>query len=137
MTVLPQPRFASFPLFTLAGALALGVVANFYFPVSRTTLLFIAILTAASTVFVAWLTFAKHQTAGTALVVFLHFLAGFSLSASESLSQSPNRLARFVNSGEPVEITGVIERQPERAPDRFYLFLARNASGLRVSKARF
>jgi len=124
MTVLPQPRFASFPLFTLAGALAVGVVANSYFPVSRTTLLFFAILTAASIGFVAWLTFAKYQTAATALVVFLHFLAGFSLSASESLTQSPNRLARFVNSDEPVEITGVIERQPERAPDRFYLLLS-------------
>ena len=124
MTELPQPRFSRFPLFILAAAFAFGIVGNSYFPVSRTTLLLIVILTAASTVFVAWLTFAKHQTAATALVVFLYFLAGFSLSASESLAQSSNRLARFVNSGEPVEITGVIERQPERAPDRFYLLLS-------------
>src|SRR5262249_19144819 len=124
MAKLPQPRFSSFPLFILAGAFAVGVVTNSYFPVSRTTLLFVAILTAASTLIVAWCTFAQRLTAVTVSVVFLHFLAGFSLSAAESLTQSSNRLARFVNSGEPVEITGVIERQPERAPDRFYLLIS-------------
>ncbi len=79
--------------------------------------------------------YAKRKHALATLLITLAFLsAGASLSVIEKRSVSQNRVQRFfeegaIHSGEPVELTGVLESAPESAPDGFYL-------SLRVEKLR-
>src|SRR5207253_11514700 len=63
------------------------------------------------------------------------FCAGLVLSLSESRSVGSGRIARMYDEGiiapgEPVELTGILQGQPEPAPESFYLTL-------RAEKIRF
>ena len=53
---------------------------------------------------------------------------GYLLALVEARSVSPNRIVRMFERGElrsdePVEVSGIIQGQPEAAPDGFYLTL--------------
>lgn len=72
----------------------------------------------------------NEKTLGVATVCVLvaALLLGWTLAAVERTRIPANHLKRLLNEGtlavgEPVEITGVLERDPEVAPERWYLFL--------------
>src|SRR5713101_2420609 len=145
MAALPQGRLAPSPLFVLAAAISAGILAGHYFALQSKSIL---ILTIAVSVAVALLSFVlisrrKPRPASLFLVVAF-FCAGTVLSLNENRPVAANRIARMYNEGliaarEPVELTGIVQGQPEAAPDGFYLTLRaesirfkgteRNASG--------
>jgi competence protein ComEC len=128
------------PLAQLAAAFALGVLAEFYLAVPLPLLVSPA---AAATLFAAVILL-KHGarrpvnerllSLATVLVMVAALLLGWTLASIERTRVPADQLRRLLNEGtlavgEPVEITGVLEREPEFAPDRLYLFL-------RVEKVR-
>lgn len=128
----PQP-FALHPLAQLAGAFAMGVLAALYLPIGLAWLSSIA----AATTLLAAVTFlvnSKGQVAknGLGFATILGMLAvlflGATLAASEKNRLPANQLRSLIEQGtiavgEPVELTGVLERDPEIAPERMYLQL--------------
>jgi competence protein ComEC len=79
--------------------------------------------------------FRRKHTYASVFICLAFFCAGAGLAAIEKRSVRADRVQRLydegvIASGDPVELTGVLERQPEPAPDGFYLTL-------RVEKLRF
>lgn len=133
---LPQP-FAAHPLTLLAAAFALGILGETYFVISLSLLLSLAMLTTmvAATLF-AKQSFSKQiqlrDQPGSRALTLLVFVAplflGWSLASIERTEVPGNRVRRLLHEGivkvgEPVELTGVLERDPESAPERLYLSL--------------
>ncbi|MEP6707496.1 MAG: ComEC/Rec2 family competence protein [Pyrinomonadaceae bacterium] len=74
------------------------------------------------------LTSKKRVAAGPGLIVLSFFCAGIAVATVGSRRAATDSVAEFyekgwVASGEPVELTGVLEREPEAAPESFYLTL--------------
>lgn len=135
--------FAAHPLAQLAAALALGVLTEMYFVVPLALLVSLA---ASATLFavVTLLRRQKRLSVATGFVTVAALLLGWTLASIERNRVPGDQLKRLLNEGtlrvgEPVEVTGVLERDPEIAPERLYLFLRvekvrsrgreRNASG--------
>jgi competence protein ComEC len=84
----------------------------------------------------AVLTFARRRQTTAALLLAPAFLClGAALALVEKTSIAADRVRKFyddeqIASGEPVEVTGLLKRQPEPASDGFYLSL--NVQKLRV-----
>jgi ComEC/Rec2-related protein len=125
MTSIPHKQsFSSHPLVALASALAAGVLLARVAPLPLApSIIFAALVTTLA--FVASL---KRKDALVAwLVVFAFVCAGAVLGSSEvRASKSESRLRNFyergvVAPGEPVELTGTLERAPEIAPDAVVL----------------
>lgn len=123
-----QPRaqaFAAHPLAQLAAAFALGVLGAVYFvgPLSR------LISIAAFTTLLAFTALLrKNMSVATLFVTVATLFLGSSLATIEKNKVPANQLRRLIGEGtilvgEPVELTGVLERDPELAPERMYLFL--------------
>jgi competence protein ComEC len=146
-------RFAAHPLAQLAAVFALGIVGETYIAVPLLVVLAIATLTtvAATTAFL-YKAFVenpasnktqkslrrKFSVPGT-LVIAATLLLGWSLASIEKTKVSANQLKRLLDEGslrvgEPVELTGVLERDPELAPQRFYLSLRMERIRLRSSE---
>ncbi|MFN2491349.1 MAG: ComEC/Rec2 family competence protein [Pyrinomonadaceae bacterium] len=116
-------RFAAYPLSELAAAFAVGVVCErcialpTLFPVSiaaLTTLFAIVLL--------------KHRGLATVFVIVAVFFLGSALAALEKYEVPANQLSRLITEGrigvgEPIELTGVLVREPEHARDRLYIFM--------------
>jgi competence protein ComEC len=126
--VQPRPqRFALNPLAQLAVAFALGVVCATYLPFRLAWLLTIAVaatLLAATALLIT----RKRRRLATALVLFAMLFIGATLASIEKNRIPHNQLRSLIEKGsvvvgEPVELTGVLERDPEIAPDRLYLQL--------------
>lgn len=143
MVHLPQARFASSPLFTLAAATSSGILAGHYVTLQSKSILILTISVGFTLWSVALISRRKLRSASILLVVAF-LAAGFALSIIENRPIAPYRVARMYDSGllapaEPVELTGIVQGQPEAAPDGFYLNLRaestrfkgteRNASG--------
>lgn len=133
--------FAAHPLAQLAAAFVLGVLAEMYFVVP----LAVVISLAASATLSAVVILLKRSSGrkieseraegherefGVATVVVLvsALLLGWTLAAIERTRVPANQLRRMLNEGtlavgEPLEVTGVLKRDPETAPERLYLFL--------------
>jgi competence protein ComEC len=117
--------FAAQPLAQLASAFALGVLSAAYFEVRLSLWLLIA----AFTTLLAVAAVAKKKLAiATSLVLVTTLLLGSSLAAIDKNKLPANQLKRLVSEGkifvgEPVELTGTLERDPELASDGIYLFL--------------
>jgi competence protein ComEC len=123
-------RCAMQPLAQLATVFAAGVFAAAYVSISLSQLLVGTVLTT-SLAIVAMVY--RRQSAATRLVIFAVGLTGFAL-AVQSAHVPATQLRSLLDSGaivpgEPVEITGVLERNLEFAPERLYL-------QLRVEKTR-
>src|SRR5882672_1195524 len=133
---------AAHPLAQLAAALAMGILAATYFVVPLS--LFVSIAAIATILAVTALLCRRMKLAALLVTVAVLFL-GASLTAIEKNNVPPNRLKRLLTErtttagtvgegtivvGEPVELTGVLERDPEVAPERLYLFV-------QVQKIRF
>ncbi len=127
-----QPAFLPHPLAVLAASFALGVlVARF------TSLPFKPVLVCGAVCSLAAVyNYAKGLTLSAGLLLALAFCwVGATLMLLEKESVTAGRAQRLyadgtIKSGEPVEVTGVLERAPEAAPDGFYLTLG-------VEKLRF
>ncbi len=132
----PGPQsFAAQPLAQLAAAFASGVLAEMYFVIP---LVWLIVFGVAATLG-AGVILVKHckarrrdnertLNAATVLVTMTALLLGWSLAAVARTGAPADQLKRLLNEGtpavgEPVEITGVLERDPEVAPARLYLFL--------------
>lgn len=129
MSAPQQGRFASSPLFVLAVAMSTGILVGHYVALQSKSIL---ILTITGSVGIALLSLAltlERKLRPAPLFLVIAFLAaGFVLSLIENRPMAPHRLARMydegtIASGEPVEISGIIQGQPEAAPDSFYLSL--------------
>jgi competence protein ComEC len=124
-----QGRFASSPLLVLAVAISAGILAGHYLPVQSKSILIISITIGVAVTLLAIARISKKKIASASLFLVIAFVAaGFALSLIENRPIPPDRLARLydegtISSGEPVEITGIVQGQPEVAPDGFYLTL--------------
>jgi competence protein ComEC len=119
-TKLQQQAFL-YPLTQLAAAFAGGVLAGWYVAA------WISILLAAicSLVAIAFVIKGSQRFAG-AFVTIAFLFSGATLASLERENIASDRLKRLlddgsISSGEPVEITGVLEREPEVARQRLYL----------------
>src|SRR6266478_7418233 len=126
MSGLPQTRIANNPLVALALSLAVGIFVFQYFDRPR---LMIVFGVAAVVLFsiAAALVFRRGSPIAIAFLLVAFVGTGYLLALVEARSVSPNRIVRMFERGElsdePVEVSGVIQGQPEAAPDAFYLTL--------------
>lgn len=133
MPTLPhRPTFSAFPLAVLAAALASGVLLAR--PSSVPLAVCVTLTALASTLALFASLKAKHAFASR-LVVAAFVFAGSLLASVEARSERSETLLRsfyergLVVRGQPVELTGVLERAPEIAPDALVLSL--RVEGLR------
>jgi competence protein ComEC len=133
----PAQPFAMQPLAQLATAFGLGVLAASYSGVSVSRL----ISSAGGATILALLVVVKSEKGArsnrdvngvrlvaTLFVVLATFLIGAALYSIENNRIPVNRLRSLIDTGsvalrEPVELTGVLDREPENAPERLYLQL--------------
>src|SRR5918998_1405708 len=121
----PTSNFSEYPLVVLAAAFAAGVLLAPLTHAPPSVCVTLAALTSASSFFVAF----KRSNAAAHLAVLAFACAGAALSSVETKeSDGEARLRGLyasgrIASGEPVELTGVLERAPEIAPDGLLLSL--------------
>lgn len=126
--------FAMQPLAQLAAAFAVGIVADLYFVIP----LWLAISLAAVATLVAMIALLQNEKRAarkrgsirlaSVCVMLGTLLLGAAFATVQRNKVPPNQLRRLLERGaiavgEPVEITGVLERDPESAPQRLYLHL--------------
>jgi competence protein ComEC len=125
--------FALYPLAQLAVAFALGILGGSYFAVHLSLLISSAAL-ATLLAGIAILTSdgkrnaSSRKKSATVFAVLAMFMVGATLESIEKNKIPANQLRSLLDKGvvaigEPVELTGVLERDPELAPDRLYLQL--------------
>jgi hypothetical protein len=129
----PAIAVTDYPLAQLAGAFALGVLAGTFLTnshslsLSNSVWLFVFCGILASGGAIAALL--KHELRlATMLVVASAAVIGSTLAIIEKSNVQPNRVRRLLEEGiikvgEPVELTGVLEQEPELAPERLFLRL--------------
>lgn len=128
----PERSFSAHPLLALVSAFAGGILsarlANLPLTLCLTTCLFASV--------VSLVVHAKRagRASSSRLLLVCFFSAGALLAAIEMRPAGERRLRSFYEDGrlasnDPVELTGVLERPPEAAPDG--LLLALRAEGLR------
>src|SRR5439155_14576663 len=129
--------FAQSPLLVLAAAIAVGVFLGHYLaPKSQSVLIFSIAASVGFAILSVWL-MRKRRLAPTAVVLVTTFLlTGLILSLIENHSLALHRISRMyqqgiIISGDPVELTGTIDGQPEPAPESFYLKLRAERIGFR------
>jgi len=120
----PQPFFAH-PLAQLATTSAVGIVATHFLAPPLNALL---VLCALSSILALVCLLKKSAGLATVFVTLAFLFAGASLTSIQNNSVSDDRIKRLLDtgelaSGEPVELTGLLERQPEFAPASLYLTL--------------
>ncbi len=120
-----QPPFAAHPLAQLANAFAVGILAAHF--LSAPIVLLLIVCLSASSLALTYL-IKRKPGAATAFLMIAFLLAGTCLASIEKRSVASNRLKALIDqemiaAGQPVELTGVLERYPESSPDGFYLRL--------------
>src|SRR6266702_7971917 len=137
MSVLPQSRFASSPLIVLAAALSIGILGAHRLASQSTAVSVVSIITALflslAAIACAWA--ARHRLATTS-IISAFAVAGFGLAIIENRGPALNRIARLYDEkriipGEALELTGMIEGEPEPAPESLYLTIKTERIGLR------
>lgn len=120
-----HPSFAASPLAQLAVSFACGVLlAHALNPAPRFVVAACALASSlAISAFVR-----RRERLATALALAAFACAGAALASAERRDVAADRVARMIEegrvaSGEPVELTGVIVRAPEIAPDGFFIEL--------------
>jgi competence protein ComEC len=126
-----QP-FAAHPLALLATAFALGILVTLFFWMP---IWLLVIISALATLLSAAANLKRKKSIAILFVTLAVFFLGSSLAAIEKSNVPATQLRRLLNEGtigigEPIELTGVLEQDPEVAPERLYLFL-------RVQMVRF
>lgn len=118
--------FHPFPLAQLAAALAIGILAGTAFAIPLSIHISLSALTTCLAA-VAFLT--NRIVLSTALATVLALMLGSTLVSVEKNRVPANQLKRLLDGnegnamavGEPLELTGVLVREPEVAPGRWYL----------------
>ena len=128
MQVESQQRAFLFPLAQLAVALAAGILTAQLLAPQASITLTLGLLC----VFVSLAALLRIRRGGgriaSILITFAFFISGATLGLVERQDVSPNRIKHLIDDevigvGEPIEVTGVLEREPEVAPERLYLNL--------------
>ena len=126
----PHQNFSVYPLAQLATAFALGILVAINFAIPLSQLISFAALTtlAAGLMLAAGKRRTRELRASIVLLTLALFLIGATLSSIEKNKVPPNQLRSLLERGlvvvgEPAEVTGVLERDPEIAPERLYLQL--------------
>ena len=120
----PTSNFSEHPLIVLAAAFASGVLLARFAPAPPSVCIALAALASAASL-VAFVK--KREVASARLVVLAFACAGAALSSVGSKESAGAARLRglYANgriaSGDPVELTGVLERAPEIAPDGLLL----------------
>jgi competence protein ComEC len=127
MPDLSQHRFLQSPLLVLAvsisGGILLGSRINFH---SRSVLVFSASVVVGLVVLSLCLV-RKRKLPGTPMLLVVAFVfTGLTLSLIANRNIAPNRISQMYEQeilvpNEPVELTGIVQGQPESAPEGFYL----------------
>lgn len=140
--------FAAHPLAQLATAFSLGIVGGLHFVIPLSLLIMIA---AAVTLLALIVVLTKERAGKTAqagkrgtvtiLVTLAVFLIGGTLALIEKNKTPANQLRNLLDQkmiavGEPAELTGVLERDPETAADRLYLQLRLESIRSRASEQK-
>ena len=128
MRAVPQQAlFAPHPLALLAAAFACGILAaHFLSPPFRSAVI-VCFLSCVGAAVLAGLLATKRRLAASWLIVLSFFCAGV-VVAMISTRRAATNIVEFydkgwIAAGEPVEISGVLDREPEAAPESFYLTL--------------
>lgn len=113
----PTSNFSEYPLVLLAASFAAGVLLARLTHAPLSVCVALAALSSALTFVAAW----KQKRTAAPLVVLAFACAGAALSSVEAERWGAGRLRGLyesgrIASGEPVELTGVLERAPELAP---------------------
>src|SRR5262245_37655581 len=127
MSGLPPTRFFQSPMLFLASAISAGILLGYWYSseARSTLILSLALITALT---ISSLLLARKTSSLASLPLVIAFLlTGYSLSAVGRRERA-TQLARLLDqgilaTGEPVEVAGVIDGQPEPAPGSFYLTL--------------
>jgi competence protein ComEC len=129
MADLPQARFASSPLFAVAMAISLGILAGHHFSLPSKSILNLSLaMGVALTLFSGALISKKKLTLASLFLIVAFFCAGHVLATIDGRTVGSDRISKMydtglIASGEPVELTGIVQGQPEPAPESFYLTL--------------
>src|SRR5712692_3968953 len=129
MSELPRTHFAQSPLLVLAAAMAVGVFVGHYLtPKSQSILIFTLAVSIGFAMLSIWLVRKRRLAPASVVLVGTFLLTGLILSLIENRSVALNRISRMyeqgiIIGGDPVEVTGTIDGQPEPAPESFYLKL--------------
>jgi competence protein ComEC len=121
-----QPTLFPHPLAVLAASFALGVLAARF---TALPLKLVLACSAACSLAAVYIFVRKPALSASLLLTLAFFCAGATLMVLEKSSVTRERVERLyddglIGPGDPVEVTGVIERAPEPAPDGFYLTLS-------------
>jgi competence protein ComEC len=116
--------FAPHPLALLGGALVAGILAAHFLSIPLALLLGCAVVV---TLLVVWSLHKLKPASATLFIILATLFAGAALETIER-RVAPDEIKHLLNegviaSGDPVELTGVLERPPEIAPESFYLTL--------------
>src|SRR5256714_7498415 len=149
MVNLLQASLVSSPLLILAATMSLGILAGHHgtpqpelvFPVTLILSVGFGLFAASLTIKKQtnknkWLAREKHLALAWVFLLAALFCAGFALSLTSSRTHEANRISRMmedgtISSGDPVEVTGVIQGEPEPAPQSFYLTIRAEVATLR------
>jgi competence protein ComEC len=127
-----QPTFLPHPLAILAASFALGILVARFTPLP----LRVSLACGVACSLAALYSHVRGQALFVSVLLALAFcLMGATLMVLEKGSAAAGRVRRLydegtIKPGDPVEVTGIVERAPEPAPDGFYLTL-------RIEKLRF
>jgi competence protein ComEC len=126
-------------LFTLAVATSAGIVLSYYSSPSKFTSIIALVIGGCLTPFAIKCVTSNKMTHAFGSLVAAFLCAGFTLSFIDSRPPAPNRISRMYDEGlfthgEPVEITGVVQGQPEPAPDSLYLTIQVERIGFKGSE---
>lgn len=117
-----SPTFSRQPLFVLAAFFSLGIAAAGFYPLDWKIYLAVCLSSAVLSV-----VFLKRKAAA-AFLLLAFFAAGAFCFQTKDQTVDENRLKRLydenkIPSGDPLEIEGVLQTKPERAPGGFFLEL--------------
>lgn len=124
-----QASFAPHPLALLAVAFVCGILAAHFFSLPFGSAVVVSFAgSVGGTLLAGLLVWKKRLAAASGLIVLSFLCAGAMLARVGARRAATNSIAEFydkgwIASGDPVEITGVLDRAPEAAPENFYLTL--------------
>src|SRR6185503_7882095 len=95
----PQPRVDSSPLFVLAAATSLGILAGRYLTLSPKSFLVVGILVSCGMVLSIALTAKRKIKPASIFLIVAFFSTGALLSLIEERPMAPNRIARLYDTG--------------------------------------
>ncbi len=135
-------RFVASPLFVFAVAVSVGMLVGRHFALQSKSILIVNIVMSVGVALflIAILSRKRPRSAPTTLCLAF-FGAGVVLAFIADQPIASNRISRllnegYVSSGDPVELTGVVQGEPEPAPQSFYLTIKTERMNFRGTDRR-